>query len=148
VEKGVIRMNSSSNDFKSRMARYEQELLHLRQRSVTQEPPPPPPPPVVKPPVTESPLHVRVNSAQTGDPIAGAVVAVDRRTPLGREPLYVRITNTQGEIEKLTLPAGDGDTQYDITVAAPGFFRQTDTGLIADGTPIERVIRLAPLPEY
>lgn len=148
-----------NNDLKTRMARYEQELMQLRQRSPmpparpTPTPPPPPPempmPPMPAPPVPTppSPLRIRVADAVTGAPIPGAIVAVDRRTAAGREPLYVRITDAQGNIPELSLPGGE-ETLYDIVAAAPGYFRQLDNGIVADGRPVERIIRLQPLPEY
>lgn len=164
-----------NNDLKARMARYEQELLRLRQRSnipappqpsqppqPPQQPPQPPqqpprpprPPQAPQPPQMPQPpqppqmpqplLRVRVTETGTDRPLMGALVTVSRSTAEGREPLYVRVTDRQGRIEDLMLMNGES---YDITAAAPGYFRQSDS-FTADRPLIERTIRLAPLPEY
>lgn len=139
-----------NNELKSRMAQYEQELLRMRSKgnpkppAAAPSPAPPTPPPPVPP---SSTLAVRVVSAENGMPITGAIVTIDRRTGGGKEPIAVRFTDKNGDIAALTVAAGQPNTVYDLTVAASGFFRQTDTGIVADGTPIRREIRLLPLPE-
>lgn len=80
-------------------------------------------------------------------PVRGAIVVLARRTGSGLEPISIRFTDAGGNIARLTVAAGQPNTVYDITVAAPGFFRQTDTGIVADGKPIRREVRLIPLPE-
>ena len=106
-----------NNDFRSRMARYEQELLHLQQRVQAPQPPPAPAP--------EKPLQLLVTDGATSLPIPSAVVTVDRITEQGRMPLYVRFSDRYGRVEPLALPS---DGRYIVTVAAPGYRRfETET---------------------
>ena len=136
-----------NNDLKTRMAHYEQELLRMRAQgnperpSALQKPPAPPPTPA------SSTIDVRVVKAENGEAIVGAMVTIDRRTGSGKEPIAVRFTDRQGNIATLTVAAGQPNTVYDLSVAMFGYFRQTDTGIVADGTPIKREVRLLPLPE-
>lgn len=140
-----------NQDLKARMARYEQELLQMRTQSKPETPVPTiatvatPPPPALS--ATASTIDVRVVSAENGEPIVGAVVTIDRRIGSGKEPIAVRFSDQNGNIATLTVAAGQPNTVYDIGVAAFGYFRQDDTGIVADGTPIRREVRLAPLPE-
>ena len=137
-----------NHDLKARMAQYEQELLRMRSQGKPEPPPPPVAPPTKTPPsAASSTIDVRVVSAENGEPIVGAAVTIDRRTGSGKEPVAVRFTDRNGHIATLTVAAGKANTVYDISVAAFGYFRQTDTGIVADGTPIRREVRLLPLPE-
>lgn len=135
-------MNGSSNDMKARMARYEQELLRLRNRSNA---PAAPTVPSVQTP-THAALRVQVVSEQ-GMPIVGALVTVMGKHGDERRLQYVRFTDKSGGIETLTLPERS-DIVYEISAAAPGFFKKTEGGLRADGGTIDRTIRLQALPEY
>lgn len=137
-----------NNEFKKRMAQYEQELLRMRAQGKPESPPAPPKPPISTPtPSPSSTVDVRVVSAENGEAIAGAMVTVDRRTGGGKEPIAVRFTDRNGNIATLTVAANQPNTVYDIAVAAFGYFRQTDTGIAADGTPIRREMRLPAIPE-
>ena len=133
------------------MAQYEQELLRMRSKGKPEPPshPEAPSSPVIPtpPPTDSSTIDVRVVSAENGEPIVGAAVTIDRRTGGGKEPLAVRFTDQNGNIATLTVAAGQPNTVYDISVAAFGYFRQSDTGIVADGSPIRREVRLLPLPE-
>lgn len=165
--KGVIGMN---NDFKSRMARYEQELLQLRQRSRIPAPPPPserpapppprppqpdrPAPPAPTPPAPERPVppsatppappavRLRVVAAPDNRPIPGAVVMITCRAQTGQTPLWVRVTDRYGRVSGPALPPGDA---CEVTVAAPGYYRAVTPYA---GSPNEQQLRLTPLPVY
>lgn len=136
-----------NNDLKTRMAHYEQELLRMRAQGNPERPSAPQKPPTPPPTPASSTIDVRVVNAENGEVIVGAMVTIDRRTGSGKEPIAVRFTDRQGDIAMLTVAAGQQNTVYDISVAMFGYFRQTDTGIVADGTPIKRAVRLLPLPE-
>ena len=82
-----------------------------------------------------------------GQPVGGALVGVDKRTPRGREPLYVRLNDPEGYTEQLPIPVGEADTVFDIWTSAVGFYREIKNGIISRGEPLELTIRLTPLPE-
>ncbi len=132
-------MNGSQTDMKARMAKYEQELLRLRNQSNASAAPSAPIP-------TDTVLHVRVTTDQN-DPIIGALVTVVGQSDEKRKLQYVRFTDKSGTIEPLKLPAKT-DVVYEISASAPGFYRKTDSGLRAEGTAVQRTIVLQPLPEY
>ena len=132
-------MNGSSTDMKTRMAKYEQELMQLRGRSNAPVAPATPIP-------TDTPLRVQVVT-EHGTPIAGALVTVVGQVGEERKLQHVRFTDKNGSVEPLTLSVKT-DVAYEITVSAPGFYRKTDSGLKADGSSVERVIVLQSLPEY
>lgn len=136
-----------NNDLKTRMAHYEQELLRMRAQGKPESPPAPPKPPTPPPTPASSTIDVRVVNAENGEAIVGAMVTIDRRTGSGKEPIAVRFTDRQGNIATLTVAAKQPNTVYDLSIAMFGYFRQTDTGIVADGTPIKREVRLLPLPE-
>ncbi len=135
-------MNGSSSDMKARMAKYEQELLRLRNRSNTPAVPTVP----VAPTPTHTVLRIKVTDEQ-GMPIVGALVTVVGKSGDERTLQCVRFTDKNGEIEALTLPMRT-DITYEISAAAPGFFKKTESGLSASGGTVDRVIRLQALPEY
>ena len=136
-----------NNDLKTRMAHYEQELLRMRAQGNPERPSAPQKPPAPPPTPASSTIDVRVVNAENGEAIVGAMVTIDRRTGSGKEPIAVRFTDRQGNIATLTVAAKQPNTVYDLSVAMFGYFRQTDTGIVADGTPIKREVRLLPLPE-
>ena len=108
-----------NNDFRTRMAQYEQELLRLQQ----QRPQAPEPPPAPTPPAPSF-VHILVTDQATALPVPSAIVTVEQQTEHGRMPLYVRFSDRYGRIEPLPLPS-DHTGGYTITAAAPGYLRQT-----------------------
>ena len=131
-----------SEDWKTRMKRYEEELLQMRgsSRLISQ------PPPDAKPPSRTALLRLTVQTAD-GIPLQGAIVSVDKRTPRGREALYVRLTDEYGQIEPLPLPVGAADTVFDIGAAANGFYREHHSGIAVLGDLPPYTLSLSPLPE-
>ncbi len=124
------------------MKRYEQELLQMRGNSRLAAAPPtvsaPPPPRTAH-------LQVTVQTAD-GTPLPGAMVTVDKRTPRGRETVYVRMTDDAGQVEALPLPAGEPDTVFDILAAAGGYYREAHHGIaVIEELPAYTLI-LVPLP--
>ena len=106
----------------------------------------PPPPAAPKPTARTAHLYMTVLSAD-GEPLQGAMVWVDKRTPRGREAMYVRITNEAGTVEPLPLPVGEADTVFDIGAAANGFYRELHCGIaVLDDLPPYTLL-LSPLPE-
>lgn len=132
-------MNGPSTDMKTRMAKYEQELMQLRGRSNASAA-------TAIPPPADTTLRVQVTT-EHGTPIVGALVTVVGQVGEERKLQYVRFTDKNGAIEPLTLPVKT-DIVYEIAASAPGFYRKTDSGLKADGSIVERTITLRPLPDY
>ena len=131
-----------NNDFRSRMAQYEQELLRLQQRTQAPEPPPPPTPM----PSPERMLRLLVTDESTSLPIPSAVVTVDQLTEQGRLPLYVRFSDRYGRVEPLALP-DDPNARYIVTAAAPGYRRlETDDRFSKQRDP-SLTLALRPITE-
>lgn len=155
----------TEKDWKSRMAKYEQELLEMRQASQLLQPKPENAPAKTpffqgnisqeknsgqrpsRPQPSSAPLRVRVITDADETPLAGVLVGVDKRTPRGREPLYIRISGEDGYAETLSMPVGEVDTVYDIWIIADSFYREIKNGVICRGEPLELVFRLKPLTE-
>ena len=148
-------MNADNYDLKARMAKYEKELLQLRKRSTVPttptpvvpsvpEPSPEAPPPVAMP--INQTMSVQVVDDETEEPICGAVVAVDRRFGNEKEPFFVRFTDQNGVVDDLSLPDLGEAVTYDITAAAPGYFRITMIDF--SGTEPILQLRLKALPIY
>lgn len=132
-------MNGPSTDMKTRMAKYEQELMQLRGRSNA-------PVASATPPPADTTLRVRVTT-EHGAPIVSALVTVIGQVGEERKLQYIRFTDKSGAIEPLSLPVKT-DIVYEIAASAPGFYRKTDSGLKTDGSTVERVMVLQPLPDY
>ncbi len=150
-------MDYRSNDFKEQVARYQQELQRLQQQSqpaarvpaVTSAPP--------TPQEFTAPFSVRVTAAGGAVPIAGARVSVSSQNG---EVLQTRLTDQSGLTEVMLLPAVDPALTltptpaftpilYDISVAAPGYYRVRTVGVPLFGSiPTQLPIALVPLPEF
>ncbi len=131
-------MNGSSNDMKTRMAKYEQELLRLRNRGAS-------PAATTSPAPTQTLLRVKVISEQR--PIIGALVTITGQSGEERTLRFVRFTDQNGEIEALTLPT-DSHTVYDVTATAPGFARRSEVGPKPSEQAKDITIVLQPLDDY
>ena len=132
-----------NTDWHARMAQYEQELLNLRNRSrpepsITTPPTPPP---------DDTTLHLRIGSETEKAPIHSAIVTVEKQTPNGRLPLYVRFSDRHGQVEPLLLPY-DPPVQYVITAAAPGYARHTAQQSGIGGEALHWDLWLRPLSAH
>lgn len=108
--------------------------------------PTPVPVPPPKPTHRSTPLQITVLSAE-GQPLAGALVCVDKRTPRGREAFYVRLTDEAGTVEPLPLPVGEPDTVFDIFAAVNGYYREAHHSIAVPGELPPYTLMLSPLPE-
>lgn len=160
-------MPMETNDFRSMMERYNQELLNMQQRAGNPPPPPDPPappmtpPPAPQPPTTfTAPLTVRVTSANEAIPIPDALVIVTREENGETIVEASRITNDSGLAEPIILPAVDPALTlqpgndiprivYEVTVAAPDHYRARISDIpLYGGIPTELPVSLVPLPEF
>ena len=133
-----------NSDLKSRMARYEQELLQMRSRSQAATPTAA----VVDSPSRFSTLQVQVVDDKTNQPLTGAVVMVleGERDGNDREIVFIRVTDNDGKIEPLPLEV-DRDDVYEVIAAIPGYYRSTESNIAANGQPITLTLRMRALPE-
>lgn len=156
-------MDYRSSDFKEQIARYQQELQRLQQqaRPVAAVPAPPAenhtPVPAPTPREFTAPFSVRVTAAGGAVPIEGARVTVSAQNGA---VLQTRLTDQSGLTEVMLLPAVDPALTltpepsfvpilYDITVAAPGYYRVRTVGVpLYGGIPTQLPIALIPLPEF
>ncbi len=153
-------MDYRANDFKEQIARYQEELQRLQQKSR----------PVAAVPVQNNasvsettpkeftaPFSVRVTAAGGAVPIEGARVSVSNQNG---EVLQTRLTDQSGLTEVMLLPAVDPALTlvptpaftpilYDVAVAAPGYYRVRTVGIPLYGSiPTQLPIALVPLPEF
>ena len=158
-------MPMESNNFRSMMERYNQELLTMQQRAGNAPPPPAPPsqptPPPPSPPTAfTAPLTVRVTSANEAIPIPDALVIVTREENGEAIIEGSRITNDSGLTEPILLPAVDPALTlrpgnniprivYEVTAAAPDHYRARISNIpLYGGIPTELPVSLVPLPEF
>lgn len=160
-----------TNDFRSMMEQYNQELLRMQQRaekspSPTQRPAPTTPPPVqtTPPPAPPTPftapLTIRATSANEAVPIPDALVVITREENGETIVEASRITNDSGLTEPVILPAVDPALTlqpgkniprivYEVTVAAPDHYRARISDIpLYGGIPAELPVSLVPLPEF
>lgn len=150
--KGVGFCMKDVQDWKSVMARYEQELLMLQEKAV----------PVIstatEPPASPTAtLQVRVTAANEAIPIANALVVIRGENNAVQQ---IQLTDISGLTPPLTLPATDPALTlqpeetiplvlYTIEVSAPGYYRIKNLDVpLFGGIATVQPVSMIPLPEF
>ena len=142
------------SDLQALIARYEQELMLLKQTAVTTVAP------VTESSASEANFQVRVTTANEALPVRGALVTVRRETEDGAVTERTMITGISGLTEAVLLPATDpaltlspenGFTPitYEVDITAPRYYRVRSSGVpLYGGVDTVLPVSLVPFPEF